>query len=432
MARRPTDRERHTPAQSSERGTAKTVGSGKFKKYSSNLNIATFNVLGLKSSLKRTTLTRDLARCAVDVCSLQETKLTDGLDESILGHRLICFPTKNYHYGLGFAVSSRLEIHRYWAVSDRVAVLTLSSSPSALVSVHQGQNVASGRPFLAIINAYAPTSTRCASNVAEMDRFYDDLATAYSEVSSSALLYICGDFNAKVGSGRRNANCLGSHGRGRRNFTGDTLVNFCETSHLYLANTTFKHPARNITTWTGWRRDKAADQKVPVYNQIDYIICRESQKRLLKNCRSYGGMEPYSDHRIVIANLEIPRVYGVLGSQTRKRSISRQPSVNTLRLASEKEVQLAYAKKLSDSLAEPTGEAGDDVQENWNAIQKHIHSAAATTVGYAKRKKNQKYDDAELEALSKEQRQLRIQLTFVTDDKKRKSLKTKRNRIQHS
>eukprot|EP00117_Sycon_ciliatum_P027954 scpid25971/ scgid5154/ len=198
MARRPTDRERHTPAQSSERGTAKTVGSGKFKKYSSNLNIATFNVLGLKSSLKRTTLTRDLARCAVDVCSLQETKLTDGLDESILGHRLICFPTKNYHYGLGFAVSSRLEIHRYWAVSDRVAVLTLSSSPSALVSVHQGQNVASGRPFLAIINAYAPTS-------------------AYSEVSSSALLYICGDFNAKVGSGRRNANCLGSHGRGRRN-----------------------------------------------------------------------------------------------------------------------------------------------------------------------------------------------------------------------
>ena len=77
MARRPTDRERHTPAQASERGTAKTVGSGKFKNYSSNLNIATFNVLGLKSSLKRTTLTRDLARCAVDVCSLQETKLTD-------------------------------------------------------------------------------------------------------------------------------------------------------------------------------------------------------------------------------------------------------------------------------------------------------------------------------------------------------------------
>ena len=79
-------------------------------------------------------------------------------------------------------------------------------------------------------------------------------------------------------------------------------------------------------------------------------------------------------------------MYGVLGSLTHKRSISRQPSVNTLRLASEKEVQLAYAKKLSDSLAEPTGEAGDDVQENWNAIQKHIHSAAATTVGYAKRK----------------------------------------------
>ena len=47
------------------------------------------------------------------------------------------------------------------------------------------------------------------------------------------------------------------------------------------------------------------------------------------------------------------------------------------------------------------------------------------------REKHQKYDDAELEALSKEQRQLRIQLTFVTDDKKRESLKPKRNRIQH-
>ena len=93
----------------------------------STLNIAKFNVQGLSSRLKQETLSQDLVAYKVDICCLQETKLTNGLDDIRNGSRCICPPPICRHYGLGFVVSrSHVEqIHRYRSISDCVAVRTL-------------------------------------------------------------------------------------------------------------------------------------------------------------------------------------------------------------------------------------------------------------------------------------------------------------------
>ena len=48
-----------------------------------------------------------------------------------------------------------------------------------------------------------------------------------------------------------------------------------------------------------------------IYNKIDYTVLDQKQKQILSDARSYEGTETSSDHRLVIARLEItwPRLY---------------------------------------------------------------------------------------------------------------------------
>ena len=51
-----------------------------------------------------------------------------------------------------------------------------------------------GKPFNMVIQAYAPTSN------AEVQRFYEDLQDLLELISKKVVLFIIGDWNAKVGS----------------------------------------------------------------------------------------------------------------------------------------------------------------------------------------------------------------------------------------
>ena len=122
------------------------------------------------------------------------------------------------------------------------------------------------------------------------------LAKAYPEVKSSSLIFLAGDFNAKVGTRRYGEACVGSHGRGKRNLTGQSWVDFCSSNSLYLYNTTYQHKACHKATWTGWRREAQCKKIVPIFNQIDYIIRKQWQHRMLVDSRSHGGCEVSTDH----------------------------------------------------------------------------------------------------------------------------------------
>ena len=48
-----------------------------------NLTIASYNIRGLSDKLKKVQLTKDLKFYNVDVCCVQETKITESIDINI-------------------------------------------------------------------------------------------------------------------------------------------------------------------------------------------------------------------------------------------------------------------------------------------------------------------------------------------------------------
>ena len=73
-----------------------------------------------------------------------------------------------------------------------------------------------GKPFsITVIHIYAPTSN---SEEAEVERFYEDLQDLLELTSKKDVLFIIGDWNAKVGS--QTPGVTGKFGLGIRNEAG--------------------------------------------------------------------------------------------------------------------------------------------------------------------------------------------------------------------
>ena len=90
------------------------------------LRIGTFNVRGIASNTARNLLDEDISTYKLDVVCLQETKIKDGCDSVHKASRILCFETSKHQYGLGFAISKRVNISEYWQVSDRICVLQIN------------------------------------------------------------------------------------------------------------------------------------------------------------------------------------------------------------------------------------------------------------------------------------------------------------------
>ena len=96
-----------------------------------NFNIGTFNVRGLSTKAKKSSLKKDIERFNLDVCCIQETKIKKGTDINLDKDRLIYFPSESRHYGNGFYISQKWmnNIYKFWKVNDRVCVLQLRIRP---------------------------------------------------------------------------------------------------------------------------------------------------------------------------------------------------------------------------------------------------------------------------------------------------------------
>ena len=115
-----------------------------------------------------------------------------------------------------------------------------------------------------VIPVYAPTSN---AEEAEVEWFYEeDLQDLLELTPKRYVLFIVGDWNAKVGS-QETPGVTGKFGLGIWNEAGQRLIEFCQENTLVIANTLFQQHKR-LYTWTspdGQHR-----------NQIDYV--RRSQR----------------------------------------------------------------------------------------------------------------------------------------------------------
>ena len=96
-----------------------------------------------------------------------------------------------------------------------------------------------------IIQAYTPTSN---AEEAEVERFYEDLQELLELRPKNDVLFIIGDWNAKVGS-QEILGTTGRFGPGVENKAGRRLTEFCQEKALVIANTLFQQHKRRLYTW---------------------------------------------------------------------------------------------------------------------------------------------------------------------------------------
>ena len=100
-----------------------------------------------------------------------------------------------------------------------------------MISVHF-----QGKPFnITVTEAYVPASN---AEEAEFEWFYEDLQDLLELTPKKDVLFILGDWNAKVGS-QETLGETGKFGLGMRNEAGQRLTEFCQENTLVIANTLF-------------------------------------------------------------------------------------------------------------------------------------------------------------------------------------------------
>ena len=128
-------------------------------------------------------------------------------------------------------------------VNKRVqnAVLRFNLKNDRMISVRF-----QGKPFnITVFQAYALTSN---TEEAEVERFYEDLQDPLELTPKKDVLFIIGDWNAKVGS-QETPGVTGKFGLGIQNEAGQRLIEFCQENALVIANTLFQQHKRRLHTW---------------------------------------------------------------------------------------------------------------------------------------------------------------------------------------
>ena len=108
-----------------------------------------------------------------------------------------------------------------------------------------------GKPLnITVIQVYAPTSN---SEEAEVEWFYEDLKDLLELTPKKDVLFIIGDWNAKVGS-QETPRVTGKFGLGIPNEAGQRLIEFCQENALVITNTLFQQHKKtlymDITRWS--------------------------------------------------------------------------------------------------------------------------------------------------------------------------------------
>ena len=104
-----------------------------------------------------------------------------------------------------------------------------------------------GKPVnITVIQTYAPTSI---AEEAEVEQFCEDLQDLLELTPQKDVLFIIGDWNAKVGS-QETPGVTGKFGLGVWNEAEQRLIEFCQENALFIATTLLQQHKRRLYTWT--------------------------------------------------------------------------------------------------------------------------------------------------------------------------------------
>ena len=183
-------------------------------------------------------------------------------------------------------------------------------------------------------------------------------------------------------------NVHGGHGYGIRNAEGERILEFGLALDMTVCNTMFqKRDSRLITFSSGGSN-----------TQIDYIMMKNKDKRLLRDVKVIPSEEVVTQHKLVVCDLNI------CIKQERKK-----PYTQKIKIWKLKDTGTAnkYASEFRDRW--PGSEATESVEETWCKLKTSLsdtsESVCGRTKGPARRKTTYWWDDS-VDVAIKEKRRL--------------------------
>ena len=166
---------------------------------------------------------QEMARVNVNILGISELKWT-GMGEFNSDDHYIhyCGKESLRRNGVTIMVNKRVQN----------AVLGCNLKNNRMISVRL-----QGKPFnITVIQVYAPTNN---AEEAEVEWFHEDLQDLLELTPKKDVLFIIGDWNAKVGS-QETRGVTRKFGLGMWNEAGQRLLEFCQENALIIANTLFQ------------------------------------------------------------------------------------------------------------------------------------------------------------------------------------------------
>ncbi|KAB0338911.1 hypothetical protein FD755_025111, partial [Muntiacus reevesi] len=275
-----------------------TGDKSKVRCYKEQYCIGTWNVRSMNQG-KLEVVKQETARVNVDILGISEVKWT-GMGRFNPDDHYI------YYHGQKTLRRNGVAIMVNKRVQNAVLGCNLKNDRMILVRFQ-------GKPFnITIIQAYSPTSN---AEEAEVERFYEDLQELLELTPKKDVLFIIGDWNAKVGS-QDTPGVKGKFECGVWDEAGQRLIEFCQENTLVIANTLFQQHKRRLYTWT------SPDGQHQ--NQIDYILCSQRWRSSIQSAKIRPGADCGSDHELLIAKFRLQ--LKKLGKTTRPFSCEKKRS----------------------------------------------------------------------------------------------------------
>ena len=151
-----------------------------------------------------------------------------------------------------------------------------------------------GKPLnITVIQVYTPTTD---AEEAEVEQFYEGLQDLLELTPKKDVLFIIGDWNAKVRS-QETPGVTRKFGLGVQNEAGQRLIECCQENALVIANTLFQQHKRCLYTWT------SPDGQYQ--NQTDYVLCSPRWRSSIQSAKTKPGADCGSDHEPLIAKFRL-------------------------------------------------------------------------------------------------------------------------------
>ena len=209
-----------------------TADKSKVQCYKEQYCIGTWNVRSMNQG-KLEMVRQEMARMNVNILGNSELKWTEMGQFNSDDHYI-------YYYGQESLRRNGVAI----MVNKRVqnAVLGCSLRNDRMISLHFQSKSFS----IMVTQVYALTSN---IEEAEVEQFSEDLQDLLELKPKKDILFIMGEWNAKVGS-QETPIVTGKFGFGLQNEAVQRLIEFCQENTLVIANTLFQQHKRRLYTWT--------------------------------------------------------------------------------------------------------------------------------------------------------------------------------------